>query len=121
MGIDGIGKSGAPPPLDGPAANKTSSDRTSAGTEFRIEQPQATPPSDLERLDSGQLSREEYLQARVEQATKHLEGRLPVERLEEVKQQLRAQLEVDPVLGRLLQRVTGSAGSEGAGTGAEES
>jgi hypothetical protein len=120
MGIDGIGKRGGPPPLDGPQpgtrGGAVSETGSGSGKEFRVERTQtpdsAAPVSaatDLERLERGELSRDEYLQGRVEQATTHLQGTLPPERLDELKQQLRAQLEVDPVLRTLLQRATGSA------------
>jgi hypothetical protein len=115
MGIDGIGKSGPPPSLDGPAGKQAGA--TSAPeTEFRVERTQATPSNDLERLERNEISREEYLNNRVEQATAHLQGHLSPERLNEVKQQMLAQLEVDPVLRRLVQRVTGVAESQASGS-----
>lgn len=114
MGIDGIGKSGPPPSLDGPAGKRTGS--TSAPeTEFRVERTQSPPANDLERLERKEITREEYLDNRVDQATAHLQGHLSPERLSEVKQQMLAQLEVDPVLRRLLQRATGVAESQASG------
>jgi hypothetical protein len=114
MGIDGIGKSGPPPSLDGPAGKKTGASSASE-SEFRVERTQATASSDLERLERKEISREEYLNNRVEQATAHLQGHLSPERLTEVKQQMLAQLEVDPVLRRLISRATGVAESQASG------
>jgi hypothetical protein len=109
MGIDGIGKSGSPPPIGGPAGGQKSD------AEFRVTPAEANTDNDLARLDRSEITKEQYLQLRVEQATSHLEGRISPERMGEIKQQLLSQLEVDPVLQRLLQRTTGSAAADNEG------
>lgn len=109
MAIDGIGRSGGPtPPVPTSAAG-------SAGSDFKLESAQPSADTDLARLDRQEITREEYLQLRVDQATSHLEGRISPERLGEIKQQLLSQFEVDPVLQRLLQRATGAAASSASG------
>lgn len=111
MSIDGIGRPPRPPggvgPADGPLP--------AAGTEktFQLErsaEAQAASPSSgpLARLEKGEISVEQYLDARVEDAVAPLASRLAPEQLEFVKSSLRAELATDPVLVELLQRVTGA-------------
>ncbi len=60
----------------------------------------------LERLRAGELDRDGYLDAKVDEATAHLAG-LRSEDLDLVKTVLREQLESDPVLVRLATQVVG--------------
>ena len=117
MGIDGIGKPGPGlPPLAlggvGPATGPASAEP------FRVEAGAPAEPAGrsepLDRLGRGELSLGEYLEARVVEATAHLEGRLTTEQLEFVKSSLRQQLETDPVLVELVRRATGSLPAEPA-------
>ena len=108
MGIDGIGKPPSPPPgVGGPSGIAGGS---ATGGTFRVEQPGGPAkvgPSELERLGRGEISLNDYLEARVGEATRHLSGKLTPEQLDFVKSSLRAELETDPVLIELVQRATG--------------
>ncbi len=102
MGIDGISGGGGPPKISPPSGAERS------GGQFSIEAGKAPADSgDLEKLANGELSQDEYLDARVEQAVSHLQQGLSVEQLELVRETLREQLESDPLLQRVLQRATG--------------
>ena len=109
MGIDGVGKPGGVGPLGG----ATGADPTT-GAAFRSElegtarAEQAEPTTALSRLERGEISRDEYLDLRVNEAVSHLHGRLAPEQLEFVKDSLRQQLETDPVLVELVRRTTGA-------------
>ena|SRR5688572_994665 len=115
MGIDGIGKPPAPPPgVGGPSG--VAGGGASGGT-FRVEQSGGaaeTTSSDLERLGRGEISLNEYLDARVGEATQHLVSKLSPEQLDFVKSSLRAQLETDPVLIELVRRATGETVGQSA-------
>jgi len=102
MSIDGIGKPPPIGPLGGaPAAAPTGSDFTLGGV-------QGTAPSgDLARLERGEIGLDTYLDARVEEATRHLASRLSPEQLDFVRQTLRTELGSDPVLVELVRRATG--------------
>jgi hypothetical protein len=115
MGIDGIGKPPAPPSggVGGPAGTLGPS---STGKSFDVapsdaaSATSATAPTgspELERLGRGEISLDQYLQTRVDEATQHLSGKLSPEQLDYVKSTLRAQLESDPVLIELVRRATG--------------
>jgi hypothetical protein len=112
MGIDGVGKPGGIGPLGG-APGASSADPTS-GASFKSELEgvaagaRTDPSGPLSRLERGELSLQQYLDLRVEDATLHLQGRLDPEQLEFVKEALRQQLETDPVLLELVRRTTGS-------------
>ncbi|HEX2732567.1 MAG TPA: hypothetical protein VHM70_13235 [Polyangiaceae bacterium] len=116
MGIDGIGRSGGPPVPGTGGVGSVS--KPTGDAEFRVEQQTPiAPSSDLQRLERNEITREQYVELRVEQATSHLHGRLTDVQLQDVKEQLRAQLEVDPVLKRLLQRAAGVGAPDDAGDG----
>lgn len=63
----------------------------------------------------GELGVDQYLDGRVEQATAHLAASLDPEQLAFIREQLRDQLSSDPVLSKLVQRVTGVTASALAG------
>jgi hypothetical protein len=125
MGIDRIGKGSAPPP-SGPTSSKGagSSERVRGpepsrpfevrtGTERAGEAAKASEiagagPSPLERLRSGQIDLNGYLDLKVDQATAHLHGLSPVE-LSAVKTMLRDQIAQDPSLTDLVKQATGRA------------
>ena len=118
MGIDGIQKPGGTPP------NVDTSGTSSAAGDFKasLESPAGVAPapaassSALQRLDAGHISVDEYLDLQVNEAVAHLEGKLPPNQLEFVRESLREQLNEDPVLVELVRRTTLGAGSSGAGS-----
>lgn len=101
MPIDPIGK--APPiaPAQGTETVKES------GAEFRVGQTTSAAATDLGRLERGEIGLDAYLEARVEEATRHLAERLGPEQLAFVKETLRGELMADPVLTELVRRATG--------------
>lgn len=121
MGIDGIG-GGKPPigPLGTNGASKSGSegfslDRTSSNTGASntgalkagaTEAP--SPTADLDRLRSGEISLDDYLQTRANKAVAHLESVVPPEELSIIKEQLIHQMKQDPSVASLVQRATGT-------------
>lgn len=82
-----------------------------------VDRASAAAPSErisaaLSSLQRGELSLDQYLDGRVNDATHHLAGKISPEQLDFVKQSLREQLATDPVLVELVQRTTGSSTSE---------
>lgn len=112
MGIDGIGK----PPgvnIDGitgaPAATPARpAEAFSLGRGAPAESGSRVSAA-LSSVQRGELSVDQYLDGRVNDATSHLIGKLSPDQLEFVKQSLREQLATDPVLVELVQRTTGTA------------
>jgi hypothetical protein len=112
MGIDSIGKPGSslPPGAVGGAeqlSGASPAEGFDVGSAAEVEP--AKGSDQLDRLGRGELSLGEYLDARVADATAHLEGKLALEQLEFVRRSLRQQLATDPVLVELVRRATGSA------------
>jgi len=118
MGIDGIQKPGGTTP------NVETSGTSGADGDFKanleasagVAPAPAASSSALQRLDAGHISLDEYLDLQVNEAVAHLEGKLPPNQLEFVRESLREQLTEDPVLVELVRRTTLSAGSSGAGS-----
>lgn len=109
MGIDSIGK--APPIAPAGGAEPTGA-ASGSGGEFRVgSTAPAAEAGALARLERGELDLEQYLDARVTEATAHLAGRVSPDQLAFVKQTLRVELSNDPVLVELLRRATGKAAS----------
>ena len=111
MGIDGVGKPGGIGPLGG--APGASSADPATGASFKSELDVAAvartdAKSPLSQLERGEISVEQYLDLRVRDATRHVEGLLEPEQLAFVKEALRLELETDPVLVELVRRTTGS-------------
>jgi len=123
MGIDGIG--GGKPPIGGggalPGANgpsraggdgfsldrtKVASDPSAASRAGAAQDVNAT--ADLERLQSGEISLDDYLQTRADKAVAHLESVVSPDQLSIIKEQLVHQMKQDPSVAGLVQRVTGS-------------
>ena len=116
MGIDRIGKGGAPPaaPEVGGAdkATKTgavdkpfSVERASRSNETSsVGAPQGASP--LAQLKSGAIDVEQYLDLRVDEATKALDA-MPASHLAEIKKILRDQLASDPMLVDMVKSATG--------------
>lgn len=65
------------------------------------------PSEALQRLKSGQISLDEYLDLRTERALDHVRGKVPADMLETIRVTLKDQLRSDPVLIELVQRATG--------------
>ena len=62
--------------------------------------------SDLQRLEQGQITLEQYLDVQVQNALSHLVDKLQPAQLDELRTQLREELRVDPVLVELVRRAT---------------
>jgi hypothetical protein len=112
MGIDGIGK---PPGASiGSVGGIPGGDAASGVEPFALDRSAPAAASDrvsaaLSSLQRGELSLDQYLDGRVNEATSHLSGKLSPDQLDFVKQSLRDQLATDPVLVELVQRTTGSS------------
>jgi hypothetical protein len=108
MAIDGIGKGGEPPKVDSgiPSVGEVESERFELSTDG-VEGPQSAGL--LEQVHKGEVGLDAYLDVRVNDAVGHLQGRLSPEQLEFVKEELRAQLQTDPVLIELVRRATGQS------------
>jgi len=112
MSIDGIGK---PPGAGiGGIGGAVGKEAALAAEPFKVgPTPEAAAGGQvsaaLSSLQRGELSLDQYLDGRVNDATSHLVGKLSPEQLAFVKQSLRDQLATDPVLTELVQRATGSA------------
>lgn len=116
MGINPIGKSGRPgefispttAAVDAPGPGQ-SVDSPEEFSLSKVESTEATlKTSPLEQLKSGEISVEEYLDIRVNQAVSHLVDRIPSENLAFIRSTLRTQLEQDPALVDLVRRATSS-------------
>lgn len=118
MGIDGIHKPGGTPPNLETGATPGADRDFKGNLETTPSSPAApaTPSSALQRLDAGDISVDEYLDLQVNEAVAHLDGKLPTNQLEFVRESLREQLTEDPVLVELVRRTTLGAGSSGAGS-----
>mgnify|MGYP003577176088 CR=1 FL=1 len=114
MSIDGVGRPPIPP---GGAGSVTGPSAAPGATEtFEVAPSEAAsasaPANTLARLERGELSVEQYLDLRVDEAVAPLAGRLAPADLEMVKGSLRAELETDPVLIELVRRATGASPTE---------
>jgi hypothetical protein len=111
MSVDGISSGGRPPRVGGPARSPgapgvdgaSALEAPKAGAASKTEE--ATP---LDQLHRGEITVDQYLDARVEHAVAHLDASVASEHLDFIRQSLRAQLEVDPVLVELVRRATGA-------------
>lgn len=117
MSIDGIGKRGgvvpgAQVPGAVPATGSFSVD--GAPPAGAVGAAEATGQSDaFMALERGEISVDQYLDARVESAVAPLLSRLSPEQLEFVRGELRSALTTDPVLVELVRKTTsGAVGSE---------
>ncbi len=117
MAIDGIGK----PPISGTPNSVGSPDVTGASSriEFSVkpaagsESASSTAPVDhtlVDRLQSGELTRDQYLDIRADQAVHHLVGRLSTDQIDTIRATLREQLSTDPLLLTLVRRATSALG-----------
>jgi hypothetical protein len=118
MGIDRIGKGGAPPTV--PDTQGTGSVDKSGAVErpFSVERPDASRPpqaaavegatgsSPLARLRAGEIDVNGYVDLKIDEAMKGLEG-LPPSELAEIRKILRDQMATDPGLSDLVRTATG--------------
>jgi hypothetical protein len=113
MSIDGIGKRGgvvpgASVPGTGPAQGSFE-----VGAAGEASASNAASGSDaFQALERGEISVEQYLDARVESAVAPLVSRLSPDQLEFVRGELRSALETDPVLVELVRKTTGAVSAE---------
>ncbi len=115
MPIDGIGKPGgpsAPPPAGGGEGPKRASEATrpfevgGARTEAAAQVDATSATSPLARLKAGEIDLGGYLDARVDEATAHLQG-LGGEELGAIRAHLRSTIASDPALVDLVRQATG--------------
>lgn len=122
MGIDGIQKpGGGTPRIEAPTVESRGTPGTDSDFKATLDtSPNAPAPSVnsstlLQRLDAGNINVDEYLDLQVNEAVAHLEGKLPPNQLQFVRESLREQLSEDPVLVELVRRTTARVESSGAG------
>lgn len=65
------------------------------------------PDDALQRLQSGELTLDEYLDIRVEKALAHVKGRMSEERYQMLRDVMREHIRTDPVCAEMARRVTG--------------
>jgi hypothetical protein len=119
MGIDRIGKQGSTIPLNDGAGAAGSRGAERTGASFEVPKPGAAPVAEgaragsvdpvrpaLERLRSGEIDLNGYLDAKIEEATLHLGGLPPVE-LDAIRAALRDRMSTDPTLVELARTATG--------------
>ena len=120
MSIDRIGKGSAPPPPK-PVSGAEKTRGADATKTFEVHAPHVAasgpvaavaPPGvgALERLRSGDIDLDGYLDLKVHEATAHLHG-LRAADLEGIRSLLRDQIAGDPALSDLVQRATGQVPS----------
>lgn len=117
MGIDGIGKRGGPAP-QGPSGPSAKRGAGEVDRPFEVERPGATeqaaaargadPASPLARLRAGEIDVNKYVDLKVDEATRGLDG-LPKADLDEIRAMLRARVAEDPALVDLVRNATGKA------------
>lgn len=115
MGIDGIGKK---PPIGtdglggvGTAGGVGATEKT--GATFEVGAAQSTtatsgvdPTSPLARLRAGEIDVNQYVDLKVDEATRHL-GAMPATDLADIRSLLREKLVSDPGFADLVQQSTG--------------
>jgi hypothetical protein len=113
MSIDGIGKRdgiapGASVPGAAPAAGSFEVGAAEA-TDATAGAGAASGSDAFQALERGEISVDQYLDARVESAVAPLLSRLSPEQLEFVRAELRSSLTTDPVLVELVRKTTSGA------------
>lgn len=115
MGIDSIGKKPPAPPPPGASGVGGASHGASVGRAFEVPGVQAAgkvdaveaPRTALDRLRSGEIDVNGYVDIKVSEATSHLAA-LPPAELERVRDALRDWMASDPTLVDLVRTATGS-------------
>lgn len=113
MSIDGIGKPGGIAPGAPASSAAPAQSSFTVGSAAAPSTTSAAGSDAFSALERGELSVEQYLDARVESAVAPLVAKLSPEQLEFVRGELRSALETDPVLVELVRQSTGRAGSVG--------
>ena len=111
MSIDRIGKGagvGGPQGPQGPGQGGPVGGKRAFEVDSTKAAGQAAAVGPAERVRSGELSLEGYLDVRVEEATRHLEGKLGAGDLGEIRSALKEQLRSDPALRDMVKAATGS-------------
>jgi hypothetical protein len=109
MSIDGIGKPGGVVPGAPAAGAGAAQGSFEVGAPAEATAANAASGSDaFQALERGEISVDQYLDARVESAVAPLVSRLSPEQLEFVRGELRGALETDPVLVELVRKTTGA-------------
>ncbi|MBX3209173.1 MAG: hypothetical protein KF764_29335 [Labilithrix sp.] len=121
MGIDRIGKGGAPPATPETQGSGSVEKKGSVEKAFSVERPDATRQAAqagaaeaaqgseaLARLRAGEIDVDGYVDLKVDEATKGLEGLSP-SALDDIKKVLRDQMATDPGLTDLVRTATGQA------------
>lgn len=121
MGIDRIGKGGAPQVTPETQGSGSVEKKGSVDKAFSVERPDATKQASLAaateatqgsqalaRLQAGEIDVEGYADLKVDEATRGLEGLSSAE-LEDIKKMLRDQMSTDPGLADLVRSATGQA------------
>ncbi|MBX3186422.1 MAG: hypothetical protein KF819_05370 [Labilithrix sp.] len=116
MGIDRIGKGGAPPPAPDVQGTQGASRATAPERPFEVDPSKraaeaapvdaASASTPLARLRAGEIDVHGYVDLKVDEATAGLEG-LSAEELADIKTVLRDQLRTDPGLADLVRSATG--------------
>src|SRR5262245_3379770 len=108
MGVDGIGSGGSRPlGAIGTTAPRETGGAAPVGESAPSHRTAAASSAALESLARGEISLDAYVDQRVAEATRHLEGQAPPSEVAFIREALREQLATDPVLVELLQRTTG--------------
>ena len=119
MGIDRIGKGGVPPAAPETQGSGSVEKKGAVEKTFSVERTEATRQpaevaatggaegaSALARLRAGEIDVNTYVDLRVDEATKGLEG-LSAAELDDIKKVLRDQMATDPALVDLVRTATG--------------
>lgn len=123
MGIDRIGNPSSPPPsledgapsLDSTAQANAANPSAGLGHAGAVETqaPEARTVADsgsiLGRLERGEVTREQYVDYRIDEAVAPFTSRLSEHQLTEMRAVLRDRLESDPTVAELLRRATAGA------------
>lgn len=119
MGIDRVGKGGAPPTAPEAQGSTAVDKKSHVEKVFTVDRPEEAgraakaeaagtlqEASPLARLRAGEIDVNGYVDLKVEEATKNLEG-LTTAELDDIKTLLRDQLATDPGLTDLVRAATG--------------
>lgn len=108
MTIDRIGKGSGVAPTDvGATSGAASAKKTfSVDGAAPVDGAAATSPADAVR--AGTMDVRSYVDLRVDEATRHLEGKLAPADLDSVRSMLRAQIADDPAVRELVKAATGA-------------
>ena len=108
MSIDRIGKGTGV----GTAGSASETGAASAKKTFSVDAAspvtKADAPSPADAVRAGSMDVKAYVDLRVDEATRHLEGKLGPTDLDGVRSLLRAQIESDPAVRDLVKAATGS-------------